>query len=262
MRRFAASVFAPRRDKPPSSGSDTSLRSADDPLPSKKSWKSWFKTPHHKLTLVVESSPSETDSDDVHPPPADLARLVVNSLHRPLTQSSSPFAHPSNAPFIFPRSCNPPHSSPPPPTLRTITLKRRLHHRLLVDSRRLLPQSPPLISPEPPMDDLIDAVPASTAVISLVSPGLTRWISRPCFEDRYTVYLPGPDGSIFHCQVSAASFAVADLEYSEALEAMVERDHLFHPSPILITTPPTPTPTSSSSPSRESQPIPPTIPLR
>jgi len=105
------------------------------------------------------------------------------------------------------------------------------------------------------MDDLIDPVPASTAVISPISPGLTRWISRPCFEDRYAVYLPGPDSSILSSPVSAASLAVADLEYSEALEAMVEQDHPFHSSPILITTPPTPT--SSCSPSRESQPTPP-----
>ena len=56
-----------------------------------------------------------------------------------------------------------------------------------------------------------------------MSTDIALWISRPCFEDRYVVYLSRPDDVIFICPVFAASLAVSDLEYSDAPETMVEQ---------------------------------------
>ena len=52
--------------------------------------------------------------------------------------------------------------------------------------------------------------------------GIRRWIARPCFEDRYRVWTS--DSSNYPSPVSAASLAVAALEYSEQLDVMADPD--------------------------------------
>lgn len=59
--------------------------------------------------------------------------------------------------------------------------------------------------------------------VSNVSQGLKQWISRPCFEDRMSVYTPGPSGrpdDILVHNVSGGAFGVAALEVSEAIEIL------------------------------------------
>ena len=70
--------------------------------------------------------------------------------------------------------------------------------------------------------------------ISLSSPGLHRWRSRPCFEDRYVVFTPTDEG-VFFQRVTGTALAVASLEYSEAIDAMAGYVDDVAPSPSLVT---------------------------
>lgn len=58
--------------------------------------------------------------------------------------------------------------------------------------------------------------------VSNVSQGLKRWISRPCFEDRMSVYTPGPSRQpdILVHKVSGGTLGVAALEVSVPTELM------------------------------------------
>ncbi|CAK5275526.1 unnamed protein product [Mycena citricolor] len=55
--------------------------------------------------------------------------------------------------------------------------------------------------------------------ITAISPGLRRWISRPCFEEKFVVHVP-LDGSIVSRAVPGSSFGVPELEFSGAIDAM------------------------------------------
>ncbi|KAJ7068358.1 hypothetical protein C8F01DRAFT_1117877 [Mycena amicta] len=190
----------------------------------------------HPPRLVIDSDEdaSESESDDDEPAaptlapplsPTSLARsrknleiLIQNSLIP--SWASSPFACPTGEP-MYPRSSNSPRSLPVRNTMRAVMHKtlmlRRLHDtdqstRPAQDS--LLPfasrPSPTLRDPPPPLPWYHVRSPPATMNITLTSPGLRRWMSRPCFEERFAVWAP-----------------VDGLEFSASLEAMIG----FDPSP-------------------------------
>ena len=121
---------------------------------------------------------------------------------------------------LFPRSVNPPALLPPPSNIRVTLLRTRLVAQLdnsFVYHPRF-PSFPDVSHPTNP------------SKIFPASPGVRRWIARPCFEDRYVVYLPSPSGVDIR-PVSAAALAVAALEFSEHLDAMADPDFDHHAYP-------------------------------
>ncbi|GLB33897.1 hypothetical protein LshimejAT787_0107810 [Lyophyllum shimeji] len=252
---------------------------------SKKSWKAWLKgspkpplppptkhwqnptpipdwTSPHELD-DTQSEPSVEDDQAPQDPCKIFVTLVKNSLVPPPIPPS-PFAHRSDAPLIFPRSVNPASNLPRFQSLASTAFKRRLLARLEADNRPLTPVEQasisslasrrvsalvPVARPPHPFNE---SAPSRTTVISLSSPGLTRWISRPCFEERYVVFVPQEDGAILRKPVSGTASAVAALEFSEALEAMVDFDQQDIPPPsssLFIEVPPPVSETVSAPPS-------------
>ncbi|KAJ7781147.1 hypothetical protein B0H16DRAFT_1877924 [Mycena metata] len=231
------------------------------------------------LTVDIDSdedaSSSGSDDDDsvsllppaLSPPitPTSVAQsrknleiLIQNSLVPPLVPS--PFSHLPGAP-VYPRSSNPPRSLSARPSIQSAMHKtlllRRLHHTDASSltaaqelSRSISPfaSRPPPIPVAPPssLPWFNDRALTAEMRLSPSSPGLRRWMSRPCFEERFTVWVP-LNGVITAQPVQGSSLAVAELEYSAALDAMigfglppVEED----PSPV----PPPPVPTPQPQP--------------
>jgi len=159
----------------------------------------------------------------------NLEILINNDINPPL--SGTPFLQQSPE-YLFPRSCN--RLRPTPVfDMRHDMLKRQLLKRLqdlsADDAKEILPFSlrntpVPLPALDLPSHEVIH--PPKSAQIFFASPGIRRWISRPCFEDRFSVFLPSRDG-VRQTPV-VGSLAVAALEYSELLDAMVDPD--FDPS--------------------------------
>lgn len=199
------------------------------------------------------SSDSDDDDESVELRPKSLSltpsavqrsrKYLIAHLENALI--SRPSAHPfvARSPPVYPRSSN---SGPLPPqnTLHSLTLKRRLLNRLTASSHPLsvaeqtailpfsMKSAPALLPPfTQPIDELR---PAKSVTVSAHSPGLRRWIDRPCFEHRFSVWIPTPDG-ISQQVVSGTRFAVPDLEFSEALEAMIDLTN--HPQTIRDMTP-------------------------
>ncbi|KAG5648985.1 hypothetical protein DXG03_000334 [Asterophora parasitica] len=229
--------------------------------PKSSSWKSWLKSaPKSKHSrpqqdsaeklwtgALPDWSPPELDDTQSEPsfeddvdPRQTLLILVSNSLVPP-PPPSSPFTRRSDAALLFPRSIHTPSSLKPHPTLISTLFKSRLLARLR-DGDRPLTQAEqrilaglssrrlsPVIPANPPPHPFDEPAPSSSIMISLSSPGLTRWISRPCFEDRYAVFLPQSDGSVQRHPVTGTALAVAAIEYSEGLESMVDFD--LHDTP-------------------------------
>ncbi|KAK0468240.1 uncharacterized protein EV420DRAFT_453215 [Desarmillaria tabescens] len=211
-----------------------------------------------------EETSSESDDDDdsslsghlVKPSfPSSAAPISRKYLHS-LIQNSLVY-HPSPSPFVqldsqtsplYPRSCNSPRSLSHQESLRSSMLKTHLLRRLLdpadpltaAEQDAILPFS--LKSPSPPVlsgssSDSVDevALPKSAKAVGY-SEGLRRWINRPCFEHRFVVWIRTDDG-IAQCQVTGTRFAVPDLEFSEALEAMTDFSQQLYqelslPSPV------------------------------
>jgi hypothetical protein len=176
---------------------------------------------------------------DVLPPSAARARtsfriLVQNSLAPP-NPPPTPFAQRSDASSLFPRSCNPSRHLSRDNSLMTTMLKTRLFARWEEADARGLTHSAQLsisslasrlIAPTTPVNafsSFDEPALSKTTLVSPTSRGLRRWVSRPCFEDRYTVFAPA-DGGIARQRVIGGVFAVAALEYSEAIDAMVNFD--------------------------------------
>jgi len=159
----------------------------------------------------------------------NLEILINNDINPPL--SGTPFLQRSPD-YLFPRSCN--RLRPTPVfDMRHHMLKRQLLKRLQVlsaeDAKEILPfslRNTPVPLPALNLPDHEAIYPPKSAQIFLASPGIRRWISRPCFEDRFSVFLPSQDG-VKQTPV-VGSLAVAALEYSELLDAMVDPD--FDPS--------------------------------
>ncbi|KAG7449111.1 uncharacterized protein BT62DRAFT_1002654 [Guyanagaster necrorhizus] len=208
-----------------------------------------------------EQSSSEDDDDDSflsgHPVEVDptfpssavpisrkyLHSLIQNALVYHL--SLSPFVQlDSQTCPLYPRSCNSPRSLSHQESLRSSMLKAHLLRRLLdpadaftpAEQDAILPfslRSPPLPLLPGSFSDSVDevALPKSAHVVGY-SEGLRRWINRPCFEHRFAVWIRTDDG-ITQCQVTGTRFAVADLEFSETLEAMADfSQHLYQQLPL------------------------------
>lgn len=160
----------------------------------------------------------------------NLKSLIKNSLIPPL--STSPFIQHSPT-YLFPRSCNRPQTLPPLIDTRRMMFRRRLLERLeklsADDEKAILPlgsRSAPVSIKPPALPDHETSHPSNTILIFRASPGVRRWISRPCYEDRFSVFLPSEDG-VRQTPVVGV-LAVAALEYSEFLDVMVDPD--FDPS--------------------------------
>ncbi|KAF5344132.1 hypothetical protein D9758_008863 [Tetrapyrgos nigripes] len=162
--------------------------------------------------------------------------IHVHTANALITQpSSSPFRISQHSP-LFPRSCSPSRSLPTPVTLVSSLHKRRLLRRLDNSPSALSPseaqsiiifssKSPPapMPSPESPLS-FDEKAPSQTDIVSPFSPGLRRWISRPTFEDRVCLWSPGADGTITCQRITAIDYALAALEFSEAIEASADGD--------------------------------------
>ncbi|EED84682.1 predicted protein [Postia placenta Mad-698-R] len=167
----------------------------------------------------------------------EYARALAQNALLP-TFAPPPTLHVPDAP-LFPRSCNL-HSvlQSAPRYDGDALLPRLFHERILhrlavpdADKRALAPftrrgKAPATRGPTLVLDDT--AVPKAFAPdVRRYSEGLLRWIERPCFEDRFAVYLPrdaaeqehGED-AVVCVRVSGTGLGVAELEYSEALEAL------------------------------------------
>lgn len=167
----------------------------------------------------------------------NLESLIKNTLAPPLP--ASPFVQHSVT-YLFPRSCNRPQALPPVSDTRRIMFKRRLLIQLenlsVDDEKAILPFSSrraPVPIKTSILPDYETSRPPDTTKIFAASPGVRRWISRPCFEDRFSVFLPLKD-EIQQTPV-VSTLAVATLEYSEFLDVMVDPD--FDPSSPPLDTP-------------------------
>ncbi|KAJ6539433.1 hypothetical protein B0H19DRAFT_1269745 [Mycena capillaripes] len=198
-----------------------------------------------------DASSSESDDDEsVSPPhsapalfppitPTSVAQsrknleiLIQNSLVPPL--DPSPFSHLAGA-RMYPRSSNPPYSLPARHTMQTAMHKtlllRRLHQSdvsTLTVAQQLdrsilafasLPPPTPVDPPSPLWFN--DRVLPTTMMLSPSSAGLRRWMVRPCFEERIAVWIPVNGVVTSQPVVSSSLAAVAELEYSAALDAMI-----------------------------------------
>ncbi|EED84679.1 predicted protein [Postia placenta Mad-698-R] len=190
------------------------------------------------------AQPSATPVARVPPLPAvvrqETARarpLTAMEYTRALAQNAllPPFAppptlHVSDAP-VFPRSCNLHSVLQSAPrydgdALLPQLFQRRILHRLAVpgaDTRALAPfarrgKAPAARGPTLVLDDT--AVPKAFARgVRRYSEGLLRWIERPCFEDRFAVYLPRDAAEQEHGEDAVVCVRVSGTGQGEALEA-------------------------------------------
>ncbi|KXN89662.1 hypothetical protein AN958_05529 [Leucoagaricus sp. SymC.cos] len=159
----------------------------------------------------------------------NLELLIAKGVNPPLP--ATPFVqHSPN--YLFPRSCNRPRSFPVF-DMRRVMFKRRLLNRLerlSADEEKAILPFALKAAPVPPVVPILPSHeatrPPETSHIFAASPGVRRWISRPCFEDRYSILLPSQDG--VRRTPIVGTLAVTALEYSEFLDVMVDPD--FDPS--------------------------------
>ncbi|KZS97968.1 hypothetical protein SISNIDRAFT_202379 [Sistotremastrum niveocremeum HHB9708] len=190
------------------------------------------------------------------PPPSRLNPASYTKLHALTlaslipTPSPPPLLHFPSAP-LFPRSSNPPHSLSSEPSLLSILHKKHILRRL--ESRNLTPLEEasiasfadrPRVSPRPPPPKIPEAM-SDVKRLDSYSRGLHRWIYRPCFEERVSVWTMSVDGyDIVKDRVTGSGTAVLDLEFSPGLEALagygssdLEEDTGAIISPAFTTTP-------------------------
>jgi len=109
---------------------------------------------------------------------------------------------------------------------RAEILRRLAHNDLTVSEERSIASFTPRRAVTTKSQFLLSKsdVPGSDVRgLSNVSQGLKRWISRPCFEDRMSVYTPGPSGRsddvVVH-NVCGGVLGVAALEVSGTIEVL------------------------------------------
>ena len=195
------------------------------------------------------------ESDILSNPPSSLPtsptqarlnfhQLVENSLVP--SPSPSPFIQYPDAPFSFPRSSNPAKNLPREGSMLSAMLKTRLLRRIQDSSRSfsrteqqcIAPLGARHISPSTPSSSSVpfdEPAPWDKTSIFTSSPGLHRWRSRLCFEDRYNVFVPTQEGGILCQRVTGTTLAVAALEYSDAVDAMAGYDDDVAPLPLIVT---------------------------
>ncbi|KIY74022.1 hypothetical protein CYLTODRAFT_364275 [Cylindrobasidium torrendii FP15055 ss-10] len=208
-------------------------------------------------------SEEDDDDDDGRSPPRLSDRSIPHSasamrearqyLSARLQNSIDAAFQPQDSPFlirrakrspVYPRSSNP-GPLPANDSLRALTLRRRLLHRLTDPAARLstaeqtsiLPFStlapPPRVTQLPSVD--VEVWPHKLSSVSPHPPGLRRWVDRPCFEQQHSVWLLDANSNLTRQIVAGTRFAVPDLEFSLALEAMVDFN-----VPIPVISPPKP----------------------
>lgn len=185
------------------------LRKKDEDRHPKRSWKSWLRRPENHN----DNHDNDNDNDD-----NSISAIPLQSLIQFTTKSL--VIPPSVPPFVpdsmFPRSVNHPGVLPRRPSLRIHVLKSAILHNFETDEQPSSVSDFPNIS-RPPI-----SMPSS--------PGIRRWLSRPCFEDRNVVYTP-LDSGISMSQVSAP-LPVAAIEYSDYLAYMAHPAVLRSDTPV------------------------------
>ena len=233
MRRFTA-IFV-KRDKNSDLSSSSSTNSDHSSPPPWRSWigakRSSQKLPPQPIVLVHhdidEDSLSEEEDDEDEYDQSNIRTRIQNALAvNPLP--NSPFVHHPDQP-IFPRSTN-----------NADTLKSQSSTRIAMFNSHLLarlnsgPLSPSelstilpfasksapslIIHPILPFSDI--ARPTISSHVASASLGIQRWITRPCFEDRFAVYTP--TDTTVQCRPVTSSMAIAALEYPEYLDVMAD----------------------------------------
>ncbi|KAF8529136.1 hypothetical protein BU17DRAFT_80326 [Hysterangium stoloniferum] len=169
--------------------------------------------------------------------PTDIPQSNLRALtHSALNQRppASPFLHAPATP-LFPRSSNPSRSLPVVQTTRIITHKSIIMRRIESKSLTLaeIESIAPFLHrrkhnhnhPKPPQslrridDDDVSDLNAKKVVDC--SPGVRRWLDRPCFEQRAVLWLWDSSRHNFvYKPIAGSDKAVAALEFSEGLEAM------------------------------------------
>ncbi|KZT12477.1 uncharacterized protein LAESUDRAFT_753554 [Laetiporus sulphureus 93-53] len=194
--------------------------------------------PHmHAQQVVTQTTRSPPVS------PAAYARALAQAALAPAF-SAPPLLPVQHLP-LFPRSVNPTRALATSPS--HAPLLRQLAHRHVLarlSPERLSPADERCLAPFAGRSRRPDPKPSADAKLTLDSPatvsvrgvmpmseGLRRWVMRPCFEDRFVVYVPSTD-SVKCMSVSGTGLGVAALEYSEALEALAglgeDDDQRFH----------------------------------
>lgn len=199
--------------------------------------------PRHSHSDTDEDTSSEESSESEAPAllttimsPIDYLRtLTVNASEPPF--SPPPLLHIPGCP-VFPRSCNLSHALQRDETLHSDMLKRRLLHRLerghlsrsdeqLIKSLTNRQGPPPRKRPSLGLDDTaLDA----RHRLAKYSQGLKHWISRPCFEERLVLYMPTQSGEVVMRGIVGTNLGVAELEFSEGIEALAG---LYEPFDLL-----------------------------
>ena len=245
MRRFTA-IFIKRDKNSDLSSSSSSTNSSDHSPP--PPWKSWIgakrssqKLPPQPIVLVHhdidEDSQSEEDEEEDEYDQSNIRTRIQNAL-AVNPHPNSPFVHHPDQP-IFPRSTNNTNSFKTQSSTRIAMFNSHLLARL--NSGPLSPSElstilpfasksapSPITHPILPFSDI--ARPAISSHVASASLGIQRWITRPCFEDRFAVYTPTE--TTLQCRPVTSSMAIAALEYPEYLDVMVDPDFdLSSPNP-------------------------------
>ncbi|EJD53597.1 hypothetical protein AURDEDRAFT_156838 [Auricularia subglabra TFB-10046 SS5] len=200
-----------------------------------------------------ESEPASSDdeSDDQHyhaQPPRPAIPVVVDPVFsaraqtnmRAMLQNSldaAPSTHPllASLGLVFPRSCNPPATLVPVPSMESVLHRTKLLQR--VDSRSLSVteqasilafRSKTVQSKRMNNKRSIDqeAVADHKKLVGF-SRGVQSWLRRPAFEERAVVWTLEPDvlGDVLRSKpVQGTGVAVAELEFSDALLALANTD--------------------------------------
>ncbi|KAH6914844.1 hypothetical protein BKA70DRAFT_556447 [Coprinopsis sp. MPI-PUGE-AT-0042] len=217
-------------------------------------------TPTFQVTAIKDEPPDDdmhissvsdlgyTPSAEGHlaatPTPADARRYLHTSIKNKLipTVYAAPFVQPANGP-IYPRSCNPSQFISGRPTLHSTLMRKQLLKRIDDHSQDLTPlelasilpfgslPSPVELTPPPRALEFSIPYPDKSSTILSSCPGLRKWICRPCFEDRFVIYLASEEGQVDRKPVSS-THAVAALDYSEVLDVMVDPDFDLEKGPI------------------------------
>lgn len=236
MRRFT-SFFIKRDKNSDLSSSSSSTNSDHSPAPPWKSRigakRSSQQQPLQPLVVVHhdmdEDSQSEEEDDEDEYDQNNIRIRIQNAL-AVNPQPNSPFIDHPDQP-IFPRSSNITNRLNAQSSIRIAMFNSHLLARL--NSTALSPSElstilpfasksapSPIIHPILPSSEI--AYPGTASRISSASLGIQRWITRPCFEDRFVIYIP-TDATI-QCRPVTSSMAVAALEYPEYLDVMADPD--------------------------------------
>lgn len=222
--------------------------------------------PRHSRDDTDEDTSSEESSESEGPAllstimsPIDYLRtLTVNATQPPF--SPPPLLHIPGCP-VFPRSCNSSHALQRDETLHSSMLKRRLLHRLeqgklsrsdehflrsFANRRRPPPEKRSSLG-------LDDTALKERDRLTMYSQGLKHWIERPCFEERLVLYMPSSEtGEIVMRGIVGTNLGVAELEFSEGIEALAGLYEPFDPPPADAAIP-----IHSPSPTNATPPLPP-----